>query len=106
MGPLETGDPARPGIVHRLDKFTSGVMLVAKTKAAHRQLSQQFKNREVKKEYTAVVHGIPSLTGAGPSTCHWAEILEIAQKSRSGHAKKERQSHTTTSKMRTAQCLC
>ena len=60
MGPLETGDPARPGIVHRLDKLTSGVMLVAKNKLAHRQLSSQFKNREVKKEYAALVHGCPS----------------------------------------------
>lgn len=57
MGPLMAGDPGRPGIVHRLDKFTSGVMLVAKNNHAHRQLSQQFKNRQVKKEYTAVIHG-------------------------------------------------
>jgi 23S rRNA pseudouridine1911/1915/1917 synthase len=60
MGPLETGDPGRPGIVHRLDKFTSGVMVVAKNKPAHRNLSQQFKNREVKKEYIALVYGVPS----------------------------------------------
>jgi 23S rRNA pseudouridine1911/1915/1917 synthase len=60
LGPLETGDPARPGIVHRLDKLTSGVMLVAKNKLAHRQLSQQFKDRQVHKEYTALVHGCPS----------------------------------------------
>jgi 23S rRNA pseudouridine1911/1915/1917 synthase len=60
MGPLETGDPQRPGIVHRLDKFTSGVMLVAKNKSAHRQLAQQFKSREVKKEYLAMVYGRPS----------------------------------------------
>jgi 23S rRNA pseudouridine1911/1915/1917 synthase len=59
-GPMDAGDPARPGIVHRLDKFTSGVMLVAKNKSAHRNLSQQFKNREVRKEYLAMVHGIPS----------------------------------------------
>jgi 23S rRNA pseudouridine1911/1915/1917 synthase len=57
MGPLTAGDPGRPGIVHRLDKLTSGVMLVAKNNYAHRQLSQQFKNRQVKKEYTALVHG-------------------------------------------------
>jgi 23S rRNA pseudouridine1911/1915/1917 synthase len=57
MGPLTAGDPGRPGIVHRLDKLTSGVMLVAKNNYAHRRLSQQFKNREVKKEYTALVHG-------------------------------------------------
>jgi 23S rRNA pseudouridine1911/1915/1917 synthase len=60
LGPLETGDPQRPGIVHRLDKLTSGVMVVAKNKTAHRRLAQQFKNREVKKEYTALVYGNPS----------------------------------------------
>jgi 23S rRNA pseudouridine1911/1915/1917 synthase len=60
LGSLETGDPQRPGIVHRLDKLTSGVMLVAKNSLAHRQLSQQFKSREVKKEYLALVHGKPS----------------------------------------------
>jgi len=59
MGPLEAGDPAKPGIVHRLDKNTSGVMLVAKNTLAHRLLSQQFKNRLVKKEYLAMVHGDP-----------------------------------------------
>jgi len=60
MSTLSTGDPARPGIVHRLDKFTSGIMLVAKNNMAHRQLAQQFKNRQVKKEYVALVHGVPS----------------------------------------------
>jgi 23S rRNA pseudouridine1911/1915/1917 synthase len=59
MGPLETGDPQRPGIVHRLDKLTSGVMLVAKNRLAHRHLAQQFKSREVKKEYLAMVYGRP-----------------------------------------------
>jgi 23S rRNA pseudouridine1911/1915/1917 synthase len=60
MGPLAAGDPGRPGIVHRLDKFTSGIMMVAKNNLAHRQLAQQFKNREVKKEYVALVYGVPS----------------------------------------------
>jgi 23S rRNA pseudouridine1911/1915/1917 synthase len=60
MGPLETGDPQRPGIVHRLDKFTSGAMLIAKNLQAHRHLSQQFKSRAVKKEYAALVYGKPS----------------------------------------------
>jgi 23S rRNA pseudouridine1911/1915/1917 synthase len=59
LGPLQTGDPQRPGIVHRLDKLTSGVMLVAKNTPAHRLLSDQFKNRLVKKEYLAIVHGTP-----------------------------------------------
>jgi 23S rRNA pseudouridine1911/1915/1917 synthase len=59
MGSFEAGDPGRPGIVHRLDKLTSGIMLVAKNNFAHRQLSQQFKNRQVKKEYVALVYGSP-----------------------------------------------
>jgi 23S rRNA pseudouridine1911/1915/1917 synthase len=60
MGPLVTGDPQRPGIVHRLDKFTSGVMLAAKNTWSHRMLSQQFKDRLIKKEYLAMVHGKPT----------------------------------------------
>jgi 23S rRNA pseudouridine1911/1915/1917 synthase len=47
----------RSGIVHRLDKETSGILLVAKTKEAFDNLQAQFKNREVKKTYTALVHG-------------------------------------------------
>jgi 23S rRNA pseudouridine1911/1915/1917 synthase len=53
------GDPARPGIVHRLDKDTSGVILAAKTDAALRHLQAQFKNRTVHKLYQAVVCGHP-----------------------------------------------
>ena len=48
----------RPGIVHRLDKDTSGVMVVAKNDAAYRHLTKQFKNRIVEKVYLAVAHGI------------------------------------------------
>ncbi len=59
MGPLDAGDPARPGIVHRLDKQTSGVMVVAKNQWAHRALADQFKSRQVTKEYIAMVHGRP-----------------------------------------------
>ena len=51
----------RPGIVHRLDKDTSGIMLVAKTGVAHRKLSNQLKSRTVIKKYTAVVKGIVGL---------------------------------------------
>lgn len=49
----------RPGIVHRLDKDTSGVMVVAKTDFAHQALAGQFKRREVKKFYQALVDGRP-----------------------------------------------
>ncbi len=51
------GGVERPGIVHRLDRETSGVLVVAKTEAAHHSLSRQFKARLVKKRYLALVHG-------------------------------------------------
>jgi len=51
------GGPLRPGIVHRLDRFTSGVLLVAKNDAAHHALAAQFSGRRVEKVYLALVHG-------------------------------------------------
>ncbi len=60
LGVLDAGDPSRPGIVHRLDKLTSGVMVVAKNNWSHRALSQQFKSRAVRKEYLALVYGKPT----------------------------------------------
>jgi 23S rRNA pseudouridine1911/1915/1917 synthase len=51
------GGEKRPGIVHRLDRGTSGVMVVAKHDAAHEELSRQFQDREVEKEYYALVWG-------------------------------------------------
>lgn len=50
-------DELRPGIVHRLDKDTSGLMVVAKTQKCHRNLSDAFKAREVEKQYHALLHG-------------------------------------------------
>ena len=52
------GGELRPGIVHRLDRFTSGVLLVAKNDAAHRNLAAQFSGRRVEKVYLAVTHGV------------------------------------------------
>ncbi len=51
------GGEARPGIVHRLDKGTSGLLVVAKTESAHENLSDQFRAREIFKSYVALVHG-------------------------------------------------
>jgi 23S rRNA pseudouridine1911/1915/1917 synthase len=51
------GGEMRPGIVHRLDRFTSGVLLVAKNDAAHQNLSGQFASRQVRKVYLTMVHG-------------------------------------------------
>jgi 23S rRNA pseudouridine1911/1915/1917 synthase len=53
------GGVSRPGIVHRLDRGTSGVMVVAKHDAAHRELARQFHDREIEKEYVALVWGAP-----------------------------------------------
>ena len=51
------GGEGRPGIVHRLDKMTSGLVVVAKNDAAHRRLAEQFKTRAVHKTYALLVHG-------------------------------------------------
>ena len=56
-GLSDLNGPLRPGIVHRLDRNTSGVILAAKTNAAHRALADQFKDRRVHKEYLALVRG-------------------------------------------------
>jgi len=51
-------DKLRPGIVHRLDKDVSGVMIIAKTQAMFESLKNQFKKHQIKKEYLALVHGL------------------------------------------------
>ena len=59
----DVGGSDRMGIVHRLDKDTSGLMLVAKTNKVHELLSDDFKNKKVKREYIALIHGVfPSST--------------------------------------------
>jgi 23S rRNA pseudouridine1911/1915/1917 synthase len=55
------GGANRPGIVHRLDRDTSGVLVVAKTDAAHMRLADQFETRSVEKEYFSIVVGTPNL---------------------------------------------
>lgn len=58
------GGVVRPGIVHRLDRGTSGVLLVAKNDEAHARLSTDFKSRRIKKVYWALIHGQPkTVTG-------------------------------------------
>jgi len=52
------GGELRPGIVHRLDKDTSGVMVVAKNDFAHKSLAEQIKAHSIRREYTALVHGV------------------------------------------------
>jgi 23S rRNA pseudouridine1911/1915/1917 synthase len=52
------GDPLRPGIVHRIDKETSGILVVAKNDFAHAKLADSFRERTIQKTYIALVHGI------------------------------------------------
>ena len=52
------GGEKRPGIVHRLDKDTSGLLIVAKNDKAHLKMSEQIKDRKVNKKYIALVRGI------------------------------------------------
>jgi len=56
-GLSNVGGPLRPGIVHRLDKGTSGAVVIAKTDAAHKRLVDEFRDRTVKKTYVALLHG-------------------------------------------------
>jgi len=58
---LEGLDIIRPGIVHRLDKDTSGILLVAKTRIVHEKLSLAFKSRQIHKEYLALCYGNPQV---------------------------------------------
>lgn len=79
------GEPIRPGIVHRLDRNTSGVMVIAKTPRAHRTLSKHFRERWVKKFYLALVSGrmekdsgeISAPIGSDPNLWpHWRVMPE------------------------------
>jgi len=59
----DVGDPHRPGIVHRLDEDTSGLLLITKTQEAFDYYKNLFMSRKIEKEYLALVHGTPKLHG-------------------------------------------
>mgnify|MGYP000886905038 CR=1 FL=1 len=87
------GGVERPGIVHRLDRETSGVMLVAKTDQAHRGLAEQFSERSLQKEYVALVSGAPALLsgsiqkpiGRNPHHRHKMAVVDIEAGGRDAH---------------------
>jgi 23S rRNA pseudouridine1911/1915/1917 synthase len=87
------GGVERPGIVHRLDRETSGVMLVAKNDKAHRGLGKQFSDRSLKKEYLALVGGAPDLLsgsikkpiGRNPNHRHKMAVVETELGGRDAH---------------------
>jgi len=81
------GATIRPGIVHRLDKDTSGVLVVAKNDAAHHHLAEQFKSRKVQKKYLALVYGrVKEDAGAValPIGRHPVDRKKMSTRSRSG----------------------
>ncbi len=63
------GGELRPGIVHRLDKDTSGIMIIAKNEKTMTELMRQFKSGSVHKEYIAIVHGTPNPSRGRITTC-------------------------------------
>ena len=83
------GGILRPGIVHRLDKETSGLMVVAKTDEAHRSLAGQFKRHEVKKTYQALVYGEPGAEGGRIEAAvgrHPSDRKKMSTRSRRGRS--------------------
>jgi len=87
------GGVERPGIVHRLDRETSGIILVAKTDQAHRGLAEQFSERALQKEYLALVTGAPGLVsgsikkgiGRNKQHRHKMAVVESAEGGRDAH---------------------
>jgi 23S rRNA pseudouridine1911/1915/1917 synthase len=73
---LPGNDPERPGIVHRLDRDTSGVMVVAKTPAALASLAQQFRTHTIERAYLGVVLGVPSFSQQRIETLHGRDPLD------------------------------
>jgi len=85
------GGAERPGIVHRLDKDTSGCLVVAKNDATHRELSKQFAERTTNKIYLALVHGVPKKSNGtidAPIARHPVHRQRMSVAKRDGRAAK------------------
>lgn len=94
------GGRQRPGIVHRLDRETSGVMVVAKTDAAHRALSLSFARREVRKQYTALVWGQPE-----PSSGTISRRIGRSRTHRTRMSVRAPRGREATTHFKTVQCM-
>lgn len=92
------GGYLRPGIIHRLDKDTSGLLVVSKTDLAHQGLSEQMKNRKIKRRYLALVHGniredkglIDAPLGRDPKNRKKFAVVPDGKKARTYYYTKER----------------
>lgn len=85
------GAPDRPGIVHRLDKETSGLIIVAKTDAAHHKLAAAFSQRQTYKRYTALVLGVPKRSSG---SCREPIARHPVVRTRMAVQKNGREAHT------------
>ena len=92
------GGETRPGIVHRLDKETSGLIIVAKNDDAHRKLAAQFAKREVKKTYIALVHGWPKKDRATISASISRDPVRRVRMTTRGSGGREAVSHYTVAR--------
>jgi 23S rRNA pseudouridine1911/1915/1917 synthase len=92
------GGELRPGIVHRLDKETSGLILVAKNDESHRRLATQFSKREVKKTYIALVHGWPEQNHATIRTPIARDQVRRTRMTTRGHGGREAITHYTVTR--------
>ena len=98
----QVGGELRPGIVHRLDKDTSGLIAVAKNDAAHRNLAAQFSGRKVKKTYVALVQGWPKLEKQTISSAIGRDRIRRTRMTTRSRAGREAISHyTVLERMRT-----
>jgi 23S rRNA pseudouridine1911/1915/1917 synthase len=73
---LPGNDPERPGIVHRLDRDTSGLLVVAKTAAALAHLAQQFRTHTIERAYLGIVVGVPSFSQRRVETVHGRDPID------------------------------
>ena len=95
------GGEKRPGIVHRLDRGTSGLMVIAKHDAAHEELSRQFREREIEKEYIALVWGEVMSgrridTPIGRDPVNRKKMSAVKEAGGAGHAKARRSREAVT----------
>src|SRR5579872_4912792 len=94
----EVGGELRPGIVHRLDKETSGLILVARNDEAHRRLAAQFSKRDVKKTYIALVHGWPKQDRATIRTPIARDAVRRTRMTTRGHGGRDAITHYTVTR--------
>ena len=92
------GGELRPGIVHRLDKDTSGLLIIAKNDKSHIQMSKQIQNREVKKIYIALVRGV---IPENEATINMPIGRSIQDRKKMAVTKKRKRSHNPFSSFRT-----